>query len=170
MKAIVVDAEWVPRKDAEIAPELAAKHWAVYANEVWRNPTVSLTTVADPEGPGPHEVILKVAACGICGSDVHMFETDAEGYMLLPYHLRSLADRETRYARVAVRRSKSVRRGRLVDAEDLVAPLGQVIHGRAAHGSQPEHDGCESFHRDRAAIRESKRRACIAHLACELEV
>jgi scyllo-inosose 3-dehydrogenase len=88
VKAIVVDAEWAPRAGTKLAPELEARHWAVYANEVWRNPSLSLTTVPDPEGPGPHEVILKVAACGICGSDVHMFETDDDGYMLLPYHLR----------------------------------------------------------------------------------
>jgi threonine dehydrogenase-like Zn-dependent dehydrogenase len=34
-------------------------------------------------------MILKVGACGICGSDVHMFETDDEGYMFLPYHLQT---------------------------------------------------------------------------------
>ena len=34
-------------------------------------------------------MILKVGACGICGSDVHMFETDEEGYMFLPYHLQT---------------------------------------------------------------------------------
>src|SRR5437763_16846878 len=42
MKAIVVDAEWEPRDASEIAPELAATHWAVYANEVWRNPRLTL--------------------------------------------------------------------------------------------------------------------------------
>ena len=38
-------------------------------------PHVEMTTVTDPTGPGPNELILQVGACGICGSDVHMFET-----------------------------------------------------------------------------------------------
>jgi 2-desacetyl-2-hydroxyethyl bacteriochlorophyllide A dehydrogenase len=32
-----------------------------------------IETVADPE-PGPHDIILKVRNCGICGSDLHMTE------------------------------------------------------------------------------------------------
>ncbi|HEY1710898.1 MAG TPA: alcohol dehydrogenase catalytic domain-containing protein [Rhizomicrobium sp.] len=32
-----------------------------------------IETIADPE-PGPHDVILRVKNCGICGSDLHMTE------------------------------------------------------------------------------------------------
>jgi len=32
-----------------------------------------IETVPDPD-PGPHDVILKVRNCGICGSDLHMTE------------------------------------------------------------------------------------------------
>ena len=35
---------------------------------------LSIEAVADPK-PGPHDVILKVKNCGICGSDLHMTET-----------------------------------------------------------------------------------------------
>lgn len=89
MKAVVLHADWVPRAGAVIAPEHEAQHWAVYANQVYRNPVARLEEREDPAGPGPREVILEVGACGICGSDVHMFETDEDGYMLLPYHLRA---------------------------------------------------------------------------------
>jgi scyllo-inosose 3-dehydrogenase len=88
VKAIVVDAEWAPRVGVTIDPEHEARHWAINANDVYRNPTVSLEERPDPAGPGPRELILRVGACGICGSDVHMFETTDEGYMLLPYHMR----------------------------------------------------------------------------------
>lgn len=88
MKAIVVDAEWAPRAGVTIDPAHEARHWAVNANEVYRNPTVTLEDRPDPAGPGPRQVILEIGACGICGSDVHMFETTDEGYMLLPYHMR----------------------------------------------------------------------------------
>lgn len=33
---------------------------------------------------GPKDLLIKVKACGICGSDVHMFEKGSEGYMLYP--------------------------------------------------------------------------------------
>ncbi len=88
MKAIVVDAEWAPREGVVVTPENEARRWAVNANEVYRNPTVTLEDRPDPTGPGPRQIILQVGACGICGSDVHMFETTDEGYMLLPYHMR----------------------------------------------------------------------------------
>jgi L-iditol 2-dehydrogenase len=34
---------------------------------------LSIENMPQPE-PGPHEVLIKVAACGICGSDVHGFD------------------------------------------------------------------------------------------------
>ncbi len=89
MRGVVIDAEWAPKNPGELTPRQREGHWAVYANTAYRNPTASLVTVPTPENPGPHEVILRVGACGICGSDVHMFETDSDGYMLLPYHLRA---------------------------------------------------------------------------------
>ena len=37
----------------------------------------------DPR-PGPNEVLLAVQACGVCGSDMHFYETDADDYILYP--------------------------------------------------------------------------------------
>jgi threonine dehydrogenase-like Zn-dependent dehydrogenase len=88
MKAIVVDAEWAPRTGVDVAPEDARRRWAVNANLVYRSPKIELQTVPDPTSPGEHELIVKVGSCGICGSDVHMYETDPDDYMLLPYHMR----------------------------------------------------------------------------------
>ncbi len=42
---------------------------------------LAIETVADPE-PGPHDVVLKVRNCGICGSDLHM--TESTSIMPLP--------------------------------------------------------------------------------------
>ena len=39
---------------------------------------LALETLADP-APGPGEVLLSVARCGICGSDLHMTEDPAFG-------------------------------------------------------------------------------------------
>lgn len=47
-------------------------------------PGVDLVTVAAPDAPGPGEVIVEVAAAGICGSDLHIDQW-ADGYdFLLP--------------------------------------------------------------------------------------
>ena len=89
MKAVVIDAEWAPREGARISEADRARRWAGNASEAYRNPSVTYQDVPDPGSPGPTEVIIEVGACGICGSDVHMFETDDEGYMLLPYHLKA---------------------------------------------------------------------------------
>lgn len=87
MKAVVLNAEWAPKEGVEIDPKDAERRWATNANLVYKNPEATFETVPDPGEPGPRELILKVGACGICGSDVHMFETDRDGYMFLPYHL-----------------------------------------------------------------------------------
>jgi scyllo-inosose 3-dehydrogenase len=89
MRGVVIDAEWAPRFPDEMTQRQLDEHWAVYANLAYRNPSATLTELDDPTSPGPQEMVLKVGACGICGSDVHMFETDGEGYMLLPYHLKA---------------------------------------------------------------------------------
>lgn len=89
MKAIVLEAEWAPRPGATISDEHAARQWAFNANLAYRNPQVSLQTIPDPGAPGPGEVIVQVGACGICGSDVHMLETDEDDYLILPYHLKA---------------------------------------------------------------------------------
>ncbi|MFV0645924.1 MAG: alcohol dehydrogenase catalytic domain-containing protein [Sphingomonadaceae bacterium] len=48
---------------------------AVYFDKVGE--PLSLITMDDPE-PGPDEVVIKVARCGICGSDTHL--TQVHGY------------------------------------------------------------------------------------------
>ena len=44
---------------------------------------VAVRDVAEPVC-GPKDVIIRVAACGICGSDVHMAQADKDGYIFYP--------------------------------------------------------------------------------------
>jgi len=45
---------------------------------VFHNPgQISMTAEAAEPAPGEGEVLIEVAACGICGSDLHMYHTDA---------------------------------------------------------------------------------------------
>jgi threonine dehydrogenase-like Zn-dependent dehydrogenase len=83
MKGLVVQAVWDPRPDYKVTEWERSTHKAITGSSVWRRPRVVLETVPDPT-PGPNDVLLRPRACGICGSDVHFYETDRDGYMLYP--------------------------------------------------------------------------------------
>jgi scyllo-inosose 3-dehydrogenase len=83
MKAAIISADWNPRADYPVTAEETRTHMARVGSSCWQNPTSHVTTLPDPE-PGPEDVILRVAAAGLCGSDLHFFETDGEGYMKYP--------------------------------------------------------------------------------------
>ena len=50
---------------------------------VWKAPALALGDVPDPTMQ-PDQVMLEIAAVGICGSDMHMYEPGADGYMIYP--------------------------------------------------------------------------------------
>jgi 2-desacetyl-2-hydroxyethyl bacteriochlorophyllide A dehydrogenase len=48
--------------------------------------TIEVTSVPDPT-PGPGEVVVAVAACGICGTDLHIYDGEfAPKYPIIPGH------------------------------------------------------------------------------------
>ena len=47
------------------------------------NPKLEVRDWPDPQ-PGPKDVLLEVQACGVCGSDMHFYETDDDDYILYP--------------------------------------------------------------------------------------
>ncbi|OYT61425.1 MAG: alcohol dehydrogenase, partial [Thermofilum sp. ex4484_15] len=83
MRAAVLKAEWSPRPGYKLTEEESRTRKVKMGSRVWRNPKLELEDIPVPE-LGPYEVLVRVKACGICGSDIHMVETDGEGYMLYP--------------------------------------------------------------------------------------
>ncbi len=83
MKALVLNAEWKPRPDYTLTEFERTTGKAITGSAVWHGPTLAL---ADREMPkvAPDEVLVRVRACGVCGSDMHFYETDADGYILYP--------------------------------------------------------------------------------------
>jgi len=83
MKGLVLEAVWDPK------PAYAVSEWeketgkAITGNSIWRNPKLEVRNWPDP-APGPHDVLLEIQACGVCGSDMHFYETDQDGYILYP--------------------------------------------------------------------------------------
>jgi hypothetical protein len=83
MQALVLDAMWEPRPGYPLTDWEKQTGKAITGSSVWRHPKLQVRTVPDPK-PGPEEVLLRVKACGVCGSDIHFYEKDKDGYILYP--------------------------------------------------------------------------------------
>ncbi len=83
MKGLVLDAKWDPRPDYALSDWEKTTGKAVTGSAIWRHPTLKVQEWPDPQ-PGPRDVVIAVQACGVCGSDMHFYETDKEGYILYP--------------------------------------------------------------------------------------
>jgi len=83
MKGLVLEATWDPRPDYPLSEWEKETGKAITGSSVWRRPSLGVRDWADPR-PGPNDVLIAVQACGVCGSDMHFYETDADGYILYP--------------------------------------------------------------------------------------
>ena len=83
MKGVTLVADWAPKPDFVLGPKDVEKKQTYLGSKVWKNPRIEIRDYDVPE-PGNEEVLIEVKACGICGSDVHMAESDKEGYILYP--------------------------------------------------------------------------------------
>lgn len=83
MQAVVLRADWQPKKDFKLGPKDIDGKQTYLGSKVWRNPRLSIEEVPVPQS-GPEQVLIEVKACGICGSDVHMAQPDDDGYIYYP--------------------------------------------------------------------------------------
>ena len=81
--AAVLHADWKARSDYKPTEEEVRTRRATYASRIWHNPRVVVEEIPVPE-IGPKDVLVRLKACGICGSDMHLYESDKEGYILYP--------------------------------------------------------------------------------------
>ncbi len=72
MQALVLDAKWDPRAGYPLSDWEKQTGKAITGSSVWRHPHLSVEKVDDPK-PGAFDVILRVKACGVCGSDIHFY-------------------------------------------------------------------------------------------------
>lgn len=83
MKAVRLYADWDPKPGFKLGSKDIEGKQTYSGSQVWRNPEIKIEEVDIPQ-PKAHEVLLEVKACGICGTDVHIKQTDDDGYMLYP--------------------------------------------------------------------------------------
>lgn len=134
MRAILLEADWAPRRSLTEREERERK---AAGCDVWRAPRFVASTLDDPT-PGPREVVIRVGACGVCGSDTHCFETDDEGYVLFsgPVSLPVVPGHEFSGTVVAVGKEvRTLRPGQLVAAEGMLN-CGVCAACRRGHPNQ----------------------------------
>jgi len=83
VKALVLNAQWDPRPDYPLSDWERETGKAISGYMVWRHPTLQVKEVETPTVK-PDQVLIQVKACGVCGSDIHFYETDEDGYILYP--------------------------------------------------------------------------------------
>lgn len=83
MKGLVLDAVWEPKADYNVSDWEKETGKAITGNSIWRNPKLEVREKPDPELK-PDQILLEVQACGVCGSDMHFYETDEQNYILYP--------------------------------------------------------------------------------------
>ena len=81
MKAITLQANWEPRIHHDSNQNSIDSHLNNMACGIWRNPKLAMVERPTPSC-GPHDVIIDVKSCGICGSDIHCLESDADDYVI----------------------------------------------------------------------------------------
>jgi threonine dehydrogenase-like Zn-dependent dehydrogenase len=83
MKTIELSAKWDPRPEFKLGTKDIEGELTYLGSQVWRDPEVRIVNKEIPEIK-PHEVLIKVKRTGICGSDVHMMQSDENGYIFYP--------------------------------------------------------------------------------------
>jgi threonine dehydrogenase-like Zn-dependent dehydrogenase len=122
MNAVQLLADWAPREGYRVTEDELRSQKARMASQVWRRPRLESITLPDPT-PGPGEVVVAVRVCGVCGSDTHCLETDAEGYVRFSGPARFPCVLGHEYAGEVVAVGPGVRalsRGDLVTAEGML--------------------------------------------------
>ena len=83
MRTVSLMADWKPKPDFKLGHKDIDGKLTYLGSKVWKNPRIEIVEKNTPV-PGDDEVLIEVKACGICGSDVHMRQADADGYILYP--------------------------------------------------------------------------------------
>ena len=84
MKALKLYLDWNPRKNFQLGLRDIDGKRAQSGMQIWKNPRVEIIKMPIPEIK-PTQALVKVRACGICGSDILMASQDEQGYTRYPY-------------------------------------------------------------------------------------
>lgn len=83
MKGLVLSAKWEPREGYQLSEFEKTTGKAITGNAIWRYPELKVQEVETPTIKSD-QVLIQIKACGVCGSDMHFYETDDQDYILYP--------------------------------------------------------------------------------------
>lgn len=87
MEAFHAEADWAPKPGYVLSARERADRRSYRADMAFRNVRAGVVRLPAPE-IRDDEVLIRIGACGICGSDLHALETDADGYSTFASHVR----------------------------------------------------------------------------------
>ncbi|MBZ0310362.1 MAG: alcohol dehydrogenase catalytic domain-containing protein, partial [Anaerolineae bacterium] len=140
MKALTLTADWSPKPEYKLSERERQTRKAKNGFMVWKNPRIHLGDSPDPT-PKEDEVIIQVAAVGICGSDMHMYEKDDDGYMLYPGYVGTPTILGHEFAGRVVgvgKNVKDLRTGDIVTAEEIQW-CGECVSCRRGYVNHCDH-------------------------------
>jgi threonine dehydrogenase-like Zn-dependent dehydrogenase len=81
MTGLLVDADWAPRDNVFFDETELANKAVIRGSNGWKNLRFSIKKDLNIPQYNDTQVLIKVKACGVCGSDISLFESDLEGYI-----------------------------------------------------------------------------------------
>jgi len=121
MRAFYVEADHEPREGYVLSEREISTGRAMRGNKIWRNIRGSVTDRPVPKY-GDNQVLLKVGAAGICGTDAHLLRKDEEGYTMYDGHTKYPIITGHEFAGEVVEVGKNVKKlkvGDLVSVESM---------------------------------------------------
>lgn len=79
MRGFYVEAEWAPKPGYKLSKREEETKRSARGNSIWKNLKAAVVDRPMPEVKSD-EVLLKVGAAGICGTDAHLLKLDEDGY------------------------------------------------------------------------------------------
>ena len=121
MRAFFVEADYAPRDGYVLSEREKATGRALRGNQIWKNIRGKVTDRPMPVC-GDDQVLLKVGAAGICGTDAHLLRKDADGYSMYNGHTKYPIITGHEFAGEIVEVGKNVKKlkvGDLVSVESM---------------------------------------------------
>lgn len=121
MRAFYVEADHEPREGYVLSEREKSTGRAMRGNSIWKNISGSVTDRPVPKY-GDNQVLLKVGAAGICGTDAHLLRQDADGYTMYDGHTKYPIITGHEFAGEVVEVGKNVKKlkvGDLVSVESM---------------------------------------------------
>ena len=121
MRAYYVEAEFVPKSDYKLSEREESTKRALRGSSVWQNIRGSVVDRPDPIAKDD-QVLLKIGAAGICGTDAHLMQMEEDGYTKYSGHSKLPIITGHEFSGEVIEVGKNVKRlkvGDLVSVESM---------------------------------------------------